>query len=315
MKENTLIYRDKCKNIENAYYMENDLIKLCILPEIGAKIASIYYKPEDFEVLFQPSKNEYIVPSYDKDFALFDTSGADEMFPTIDPCNYPFNPNIILPDHGELWSIEWETTKYNHKLISKVNGIKLNYTFRRIIELYDNTIRLNYEVKNNEKTPIYGLWAFHGLLNGDEDSKIILEKTNKVINVHNSVVLGNKGNIHNFPVTTDINGVKYDLSKIHSGSLAKSEKFYVYDRVNKGKASISLCHNKLLYNIKFPKEKVPYLGIWINEWGFKSEFNCALEPSTGFYDSLKIAYDIGKIEELRIDNKLNWFIEIELETL
>ncbi|GAB6189417.1 hypothetical protein JCM30566_11560 [Marinitoga arctica] len=49
----------KYLNLE-AIYLENDIIKIIVIPILGAKIASIYYKPQNFKVLFQPTKKNMI---------------------------------------------------------------------------------------------------------------------------------------------------------------------------------------------------------------------------------------------------------------
>jgi len=69
----------------------------------------------------------------------------------------------------------------------------------------------------------------------------------------------------------------------------KSYKYYILDELSSGCCGLYYKKTGLKYMIKFDKNINPYLGIWITKGGFKGEYNCALEPSNGFYDSLKLA--------------------------
>lgn len=308
--------------IENIVYkgldgikLENDYISLVLLPQLGAKIASLIYKPQNFEVLAQPALNKYIPAEYGDSFAKYDTSGIDDMYPTIDECMYPYEGyNEKMPDHGELWSIPWMVEIYDDEIVCRVQGVRFKYEFERRIKLDKNIIRLNYKVKNVGNSPLYGLWAFHGLVACDEESRILIDEES-IMNVHKSGFYGDVGNIHLFPETFDVEGKKVRVDRIGPKTLEKTEKFYVNGEVKKGEASLTLNRNKLLYKLLFPKDKIPYLGVWINEGGFKGEYNCALEPSNAFYDSVEIAKKYGKIKPLEIEEEQNWYIDIVLEEL
>lgn len=300
------------------YTIENSELTLVLLPELGAKIASLFYKPQNFEVFFQPTNGSYQIAKYGEEFAKYDTSGADEMFPTIDVCCYPYEgyKDILLPDHGELWSIPWDVSTTNRGIISKVNGIQLPYIFKRNITLRGSTVHIDYLLINKGVKPLYGLWAFHGLTSCDESTKIYLDKTvQNVINVHNSTLLGSVGTHHNYPNSFDIKGDIISLDRISPKTTNKTEKFYVKGPLNKGIASLTLNRGRILYTLVFPEQKVPYLGVWINEGGFKGEYNCALEPSTGLYDSLEITKEFNSIQPIQPGQTMEWYLDIIVETV
>lgn len=50
----------------------------------------------------------------------------------------------------------------------------------------------------------------------------------------------------------------------------------------------------LHYDVK----KLPYLGVWVTAGGFEGDYNCALEPSDGFYDSVRKAGENGRLPVL-----------------
>ncbi|EGO65029.1 hypothetical protein [Acetonema longum] len=311
-----MIYTRDYKGLPG-YVLENDWVRLMILPELGAKIASLVYKPQDFEVLFQPVAGVYRQAEYGGDFAAYDTSGADEMFPTIDPCPYPYEAyrGKMLPDHGELWSLPWRATVAGETLITEVTGVALPYVFTRAAALDGNKVRLAYRVHNRGDVPLYGLWAFHGLTACDEATRLILPAADRVITVHNSCLMGPAGTEHSFPITTNRSGNSLYLDRIQAQTAGKTEKFYAAGRVNQGEAALTLNQGRLVYKLSFDRYHVPYLGIWINEGGFKGEYNCALEPSTGFYDSLKTAREKESLLPIEPGSTMEWDMDIELNSV
>lgn len=301
-----------------AYALENDNIKVTILKSFGGKVASIYYKKQSFEVLFQPTKNKYSVPAYDDNFEDYDTSGWDEAYPTIDKCKYPYDTELKgleMPDHGELWSIPWEYAVEGDTLKATVTSPKFKYIFTRTITLKDNSIRAEYEVKNLGNDVFHGIWAFHCLLACDEHTRLKLKNVDEVMNVHDSALLGKVGKVHTYPVTKTLSGGSYNLDKINPVSVNKTEKFYVNGELKKGEAGITLNKGKLLLTLNFPEEKIPYLGVWIDEGGFKGEYNCALEPTNGFYDSVELAKKYNKLEGIMPNENKVWFLDITLKEI
>ncbi|MGA8868674.1 MAG: hypothetical protein WB510_16990, partial [Candidatus Sulfotelmatobacter sp.] len=85
--------------------IENRFLRVVVLPEAGAKIWQIIYKPTDVELLWN---NPRIAPARLPSTSRYDdvwSGGWDELFP---------NDEIALiegesyPDHGELWTGEWQ---------------------------------------------------------------------------------------------------------------------------------------------------------------------------------------------------------------
>ena len=49
---------------EQALVLENDLLKVTVLPGWGSKIASLFFKPAEYESLWQNPAEEYRVTRY-----------------------------------------------------------------------------------------------------------------------------------------------------------------------------------------------------------------------------------------------------------
>lgn len=296
---------------QDALILENDVLRVVVLPQLGGKIASLLYKPQGFEVFFQPVKKEYTLPNYGDEFALFDTSGSDEMFPTIDICPDPLDKTITWPDHGELWALPWQCMFQGDAIYSRVQGVMWNYLFERKVSINQNTVTINYAITNKEDRALYGLWAFHGLVAVDEDTEIILPGVTTLMNVHDSALLGVVGAIHRYPVSKTAHGDTIALDKIAPATANKSEKYYVNGPVPQGQCSLLLNRKRLEYQLIYNAHKLPYLGVWINEGGFKGEYNVALEPANGFYDTNLLAAQNG-MKPLKPHQTLTFTLHINL---
>jgi len=81
--------------------VENRSLRIVVLPEVGAKIWQIAYKPLDVEILWNnpcvPAARHAIDVPYDDVWS----GGWDELFPNDEPAQVNGH---MLPDHGELWT-------------------------------------------------------------------------------------------------------------------------------------------------------------------------------------------------------------------
>ncbi|MDO5717644.1 MAG: DUF5107 domain-containing protein [Tissierellia bacterium] len=267
--------------------LSNEYIELELLDDFGAKIISIKDLEKDFEFLFQNENDEYMKPEYNSDFSEFDTSGIDECFPTVDECIYN---GIHLPDHGDLWSAEWDNEKIDDRIISSTLSKSLNLKFRREISLEGNEIIMDYMVQNEGDSPVHYLWTHHGLLNFTNDCKVDLPYSR-----------------HDALNVKDDRKYRFNITKLSEYPDNGFYKFYNNEALDRSEASLVYPKAGLRYKLSFDFEKQPFFGLWITKGGFKGHYNLALEPSNGFYDTLERAVKNGlkpigpgEIEEWRM---------------
>lgn len=67
--------------------------------------------------------------------------------------------------------------------------------------------------------------------------------------------------------------------------------------------------------LKYDARKLPYLGVWITAGGFRGDYNCALEPSSGYYDDIRTARENGTAYMLKKDEPMIFDLEVILEEL
>lgn len=280
----------------DAIILENDNLKIAILPKLGFKIASIFNKEKKLEYLFQPTKNEYHEASYADEFEKYDTSGIDDCIPTIDVCKYPLKKEITLPDHGDTWSLKWDIVENSYnKAVGTVKLPSLPLQFTKSIELKENGLNIDYKVENISNEKVYYLWAFHGLLNYDEYTELEFEEN-----------LVNYINVQNDEVWD------FDIFKLKNFKENHTFKYYFTDEIKEGFAIVNHTKEKSKFKMSFDPKKLPYMGVWLTTGGFKNEKNVAIEPCNGYYDSLEKAYENGKVEFLESNSENNWNITIDI---
>src|SRR5689334_13003801 len=93
----------------SAISLDNEKVRAVFVPELGGKMVSLVRIASGHEFLLQPQDvgRKYGRPRYGDKMEDFDASGFDECFPTILACKDPLDPNVLLPDHGELWPVPW----------------------------------------------------------------------------------------------------------------------------------------------------------------------------------------------------------------
>ncbi|MBU3092153.1 DUF5107 domain-containing protein [Clostridium sp. CF011] len=309
-----MIYKDIFKGIE-CIVLENKILKIVALPSIGGKIASIYNKEKDFELLFQNKNNEYIHPKLGDDFDGFDASGFDDAFPTIDISEVSYcGEKIIYPDHGEIWSSSLDYKISDNDVELFVQSSILPYYYKKTISLSNEKLNIVYHIENTGSESFPCIWAMHCLVNCEENMELNFPKaTTEVLNVQDSINLGKKNTLHQYPITKDTSSQDYYLNKVCKKSCNNTEKYYVNGEVTEGKCSIYYPIHSIRYCVNFDKDKMPYLGFWVTEGGFRGDYNCAFEPTNGFYDGIEIAKNSEKLFYLSPDKPLDFTISLSLK--
>ncbi|RKP48938.1 hypothetical protein D7Z26_21520 [Cohnella endophytica] len=298
-----------------ALRMESELMELIVVPELGAKIVSLRYKPTGKEWLVD-SGSRFLAPvEYGSEFGQADLSGWDECFPTIVACGYPAEgvyKGALLPDHGELWSIPWEASAYGGELTCKVNGRALPYEFTRSISfLDDNSVRIEYSAANLSSEPLSVFWCAHPLFVATEQSRIILPaEVTQLLCVDGGQRL-TKGRLYEWPHGDG--SLPRGIDLIGPLAAKDSRKYYVNGRVEEGRTGLIERDSGEYVTLEWDPVQLPYLGVWIDEGRLIGHQTvCALEPCNGFYDRLDEAYGRGRTVRIEANQTERWALHVRL---
>jgi galactose mutarotase-like enzyme len=302
---------------QEAVKLENASLQVVVVPEMGAKIVSLLDKHNQVEWLVGPGDHPFEPAPYGSVFTDQDMSGWDEMFPTINACQYP-NPNsdhvIQLPDHGEVWAIPWHQKPTNSPALSfYVEGRALPYLFSREIEFdAESVLKFSYCATNPSDDPISVLWAAHPQFLVDSKARIILPpQISQVCNVlPEEFGWGALEEWVNWPTSTRPDGETLGLDVVGPPELNRARKFYVPPESRASWVTVLREASQDWISLSWKTEEIPYLGVWVDEGYISAETVVAPEPSTGYYDSLALAVEKGKQMVIQPGERVTWSLLI-----
>ena len=306
--------------IKNTTYKDQQTITIdsgkasfTFLPSHGASMVSA--KLGDREFMIQRPEPTYRTVPFDGDYVEAECSGMDDMFPTIDVCHYESFPwqGVKLADHGEAWNLPCKAEIDGETVRFTSHGVRLPYIFHKDISMKDDhTLRIDYRAENPTDFPMDFLWACHTMLKAEPGLKLIVPdnctKAQAVFEENGSI--GDYADEFDYPVHVDKNGVSHDFSVMGEPRNC-NEKYYFKYPVSKGFCAIEHADGAK-FEMRFPEEKVPYLGILQNYGCFRGMYNIFLEPCTASFDRPDIAKAMKKASVIPAQSEYTWHIEIEL---
>ena len=292
--------------------LENNFLSLIFLPGYACKMASLIKKDTGREFLFQSKQDTLTPPPYGAAFSQYDSSGFDEVLPSIDAAPYPHGPyqGTPVPDHGEVWALPWRYTLHPGQdgLTAWVKSHKLPYQFLRDLTLRGPEIHMHYTLENFSDDPFSFIWTPHCLLTCSEQTRLVLpDNLTEIITVeHSTKTLGPWGTRHPYPCTHSIDGKPVDMSHTQPVTDNSCEKFYFTQKNTQGWCAITHQDNGDTLTYRYDADKVPYLAVWKTQGGYRGDYNLALEPCTGEWDDIYVAHKIRRAAVCAPHGKYEW---------
>ena len=293
-----------------AAVLENELLKVIILPERGGKTASILHKPKRFELLAQPS-GEYSPLLPNMDFSKGDASGFDDAFPSIDGETVMVDGKAVAyPDHGEVWTMPMEAHFIEDGVVLVGKSSILPYRYQKRVWLDGDKVCYHYDITHTGGAPFPCLWVCHGLMRYEPDMRLSYPRgMGFAQNVLANPELGESG-IHH-PLV----GGAYDFSTVPPRESHTMVKYYLQGHCPQGRCGIFYPTQNVVCELEFDNVMLPYLGFWLTAGGYRGEYNCAFEPATGYYDSVSRATMSGTSIVLTSGQTLSFFLSYRLYDL
>ncbi len=305
----------------SAWVLENDILRTIIVPELGAKLVSLVDKRTQLEWLVGPGNRPVKKVSYGALFQDQDMSGWDEMFPTIVECEYPVPGDkygVPLPDHGEVWALPWMIDSLSAgKLTLRVEGQALPYRLTRTMEYTEPAaLQFQYQLVNLGPDRMPYIWAAHPQFACGQGAEIILPpQITEVCNtIPESWGWGVPETRFDWPAAIAKDGNRVRIDQIGPSSLHQGRKFFVRPGVQAGWAGLVRQPSRDWLRMDWEPASVPYLGLWIDEGALRHESVATLEPTTGFYDSLALAWDKKQITMIEPGATKSWTLTVRFGT-
>ena len=277
--------------------LENEKLRIVLVPEFGARILSIIYKPTETEFVWHNPKVPVMKPTYKPEFE--DMSGLFDCVPTCEACTYK---TWKLPFYGEVASEPWRLLGTHRK------GRSITVRLQRKCPVYPLMVHKSLTISKNE--PMVGLnyrlvnlsdekleyhYSGHNTLLVNPTYRIILPPEVARVKLGMAVTdrLGNMGDEIPWPIATGRNGNVVDLSKVGQPNEGTGENLYSNALKESWCAALNESRREII-GFSFDAKVLPYLLIWINWGGYLGHYHIALEPSTGRPDNLDVAVNRWK---------------------
>lgn len=294
-----------------AWQIEDAHLRVVIVPALGAKIASLVDKQTGQEWLAPPT-HAVRERGYGDVFTDHDLAGWDEMFPTINACPAPHAPEVHLPDHGEVWALPWEVVEQDAQMITlRVTGRALAYRLTRRAALQQGRLHLAYQLENHSNAPLPFLWAAHPLFKAEVGCTVELPaQVTQVINTADHPRIGTPDMTLAWPSAQLPDGSRKQLNAVGDAGLKDYRKVYVRPDQTISSACIQQGGRRLC--MAWQADIAPYVGIWIDEGTYTRTSTVALEPATGYYDSLEHAYNNQRVMVAPVAEPVSWWVEVSI---
>lgn len=304
--------------------LENEHLKIVIAPGFGAKIIEMWDKRAGYQWLWVDDSRKIRNRKFGDAYDAHDISGFDECFPNIGKSEYPLDESKTLPDHGDLWTQPCAWTATEDSCITEIEGVTFDYTFKRSIQLIENSLEIEYEIVNKDNNDFYAFWSAHPLLTAVDGMKIEINGNPRMTKEFGfSQRMGADGedgytghlDSYVWPSSTGVDGSSHDLSLVDT-STGITDKVVLESPTD---GTVKLLNPKFgcSLNFEFNPRDIPFVGICynLNAWPFVGEKGCwiAIEPTQGATDRLDESMELGAVLKLPKNGKLNFELRLIFE--
>jgi len=279
--------------------IENEILRVEILPGKGTDIVEFLYKPEDIDFMWRspiPIYKSFLFPTTKEsklgNFMDFYPGGWQEIFPNGGgPCEYK-GANLGL--HGEVSLLSWDYQIIEDNvncisLIFSVRTYRTPFEIKKVITLEKDKayIKIEETVKNIGGENMDFIWGHHPsigkpFLSSDCFIKIAGAKI-KVSPGDGKSFTNLKQTQGIWPYVEGINGNKVDISRIPSEKDNVSDVIFLTE-LKEGKYEIINEKKNLSFFFEFPISVFKCLWFWriakgsYNYPWYGRNYNIALEP-------------------------------------
>jgi hypothetical protein len=265
-----------------ALVLENSQVRAVILPEMGAKIWSLVYKPVDREMLWHnprlPPRPAPFGARYDDWFC----GGWDELFPNDAPVTIGGEP---YPDHGELWSMPfaWEAVAHSPREVTIRlwrPGVVTTTRYEKRITLRrdEPTLRFRHIIENDGPFPLDFLWKLHPALAIGPEARIDLPAG--LVRIDEAFQEGFSGSEFVWPHAADRDGRPIDMRRVPPPSAATAHFYYAVELTD-GWCALTDARERVGFGLVFDPAVLKTVWVFGAYGGWRGLYTTILEPCNG----------------------------------
>lgn len=282
-----------------ALLIENELLRIEVLPELGGKIWSIVYKPRERELLWH---HPGIVPQRAEPGSSFDdafSGGWDELFPNDAPVTID---GIEFPDHGEVWtaSCAWDVVESSAAEVAislRCRGSSTGAWIEKRISLRagEASVQVSYSVRNDRKRSLRFHWKLHPALRMGPNARIDIPADRVTFDPEFSEEFESLEG--SWPIVFGNDGAKVDL-RVVPGPESKATRFFYVTGLREGWCAMTDLDDGIGVRFDFDHEVFPAVTVFGTYGGWRNLHTTILEPCTGYPYQLDEAIESGRVRKL-----------------
>ncbi len=273
--------------------LENRWLKVRVLPEVGAKIYDLIWKPTGRNILWHNPRIAPQVYPIESEFDNYWCGGWDDAFPTCDGCVFR---NQRYPDLGELRSLRWKVDSTRQPAggavaqfsalgpISPVRAVKTV-----TVEGRAPVVRMRYQITNLGPMNVDFLWGTHPAVAVTPHTVLRIPARHAQVSQSNDPAYGQAGQRYDWPIL-ETGGRRIEMDKVRGIDANLCFGHYALD-LEEGWYAIEDTRSGEGFLLTFPLEQCPCLWLWLNYGGWRGLHQVIVEPWTGFPVNLAQAYE------------------------
>lgn len=284
--------------------MENELLRVAVLPEKGSDVWEFLYKPADVDFMWRTPQGlcnrALYTPTLsgpDGGFLDFYEGGWQEIAPSMgEGCEYR---GAAYGLHGETWGLPWELTiesdtptEVSAKLVCRLLKTPLVIEKRLALRSNEAVLHIDETITNHSEEQVDYVWGHHPTFGAPFlGPDCVLDVPAGTIAVHSFETDPKKrfepGRVFEWPMMTTISGETIDASRIPGPECGGSDELCFTD-MREGWYALTNTRKRLGFALEWDLETFPYLWWWQVFGGgtgypwYGRTFNCGLEPLTSY---------------------------------
>jgi hypothetical protein len=294
--------------------IENEHLRLGVLPGLGAKIYDIIHKKSGRNVLWH---NPRIRPRKIPFGSRFDdvwSGGWDEIFPndaesTVGSEHYP--------DMGELWTLDWDySIRQSRDSVTLTTTVEAPITPARItrkltLAAGEAFFTAEYEILNLSRDEIRFLWKLHPAFEINKHCRIEVPARRGTVDSRYSRDFSQPGYLWPFAVLKD--GRRVDVSRVDPDA-NRCDLHYLTDL---GDGSVRFVDelNGLVSALRFPLDAMDNVWLFLAYGGWRGLYTAVVEPSTSYPYDLAQAIRDGHATVLEGGGKMSTKVVFRVDAI
>ena len=233
-----------------------------VVPELGGKIVSLLMKEKQCELVAVPTSPLFPADEEPPSFGRHGIAGLDDCFPNIDAEEVEIcGRTLSYPDHGEIWSRKMTVEEQSADALKlSYDSGTFGYHYEKTYKLSGNQLQLHWEITNTGAQALPCIWTFHGLMRFEKDSELVYPEDVHAFDLVYQLP-GPGAMDRRVPYPSD----ELDLDHFPQGEEPSCLKLYTPEKVKEGRCSVIHPSDGVRVNISYDADKLPWLGVWIDD--------------------------------------------------